>query len=111
MMPVELTGNLFKELRGRTCRLLAEEGWTQSRLGKSLGVSQVMAGNYLHTLPTHFAEPIESDLQEAAQSLAEILKSGDVSRWTLKLIVDNQELSIRFPFQIVMKQPWLRSQI
>ena len=99
MMPVELTGNLFKELRGRACRLLAEEGWTQSRLGKSLGVSQVMAGNYLHTLPTHFAEPIESDLQEAAQSLAEILKSGNVSRWTLKLIVDDQELSLRFPFQ------------
>jgi predicted fused transcriptional regulator/phosphomethylpyrimidine kinase len=99
MMPVELTGNLFKELRGRACRLLAEEGWTQSRLGKSLGVSQVMAGNYLHTLPTHFAEPIESDLQEASQSLAEILKSGGVSRWTLKLIVDDQELSLRFPFQ------------
>ena len=99
MMPVELTGNLFKELRGRACRLLAEEGWTQSRLGKSLGVSQVMAGNYLHTLPTHFAEPIESDLQEASQSLAEILKSGYVSRWTLKLIVDDQELSLRFPFQ------------
>ena len=99
MMPVELTGNLFKELRGRACRLLSEEGWTQSRLGKSLGVSQVMAGNYLHTLPTHFAEPIESDLQEAAQSLAEILKSDNVSRWTLKLIVDDQELSLRFPFQ------------
>ena len=98
-MPVELSGNLFKELRGRACRLLAEEGWTQSRLGKSLGVSQVMAGNYLHTLPTHFAEPIESDLQEASQSLAEILKSDDVSRWTLKLIVDDQELSLRFPFQ------------
>ena len=99
MMPVELTGNLFKELRGRTCRLLAEEGWTQSKLGKSLGVSQVMAGNYLHTLPTYLVEPIESDLQEAAQSLAEILKNGDVSRWTLKLTVDNQELSFRFPFQ------------
>ena len=99
MMPVELTGNLFKELRGRACRLLAEEGWTQSKLGKSLGVSQVMAGNYLHTLPTHFAEPIESDLQEASQSLAEILKSGEISRWTLKLIVGDQELSLRFPFQ------------
>ena len=91
MMPVELTGNLFKELRGRACRLLAEEGWTQSKLGKSLGVSQVMAGNYLHTLPAHFAEPIESDLQEASQSLAEILKSGEISRWTLKLIVGDQE--------------------
>jgi len=99
MMPVELTGNLFKELRGRACRILAEEGWTQSRLGKSLGVSQVMAGNYLHTLPTHFAEPIESDLQAASQSLAEILESGEILRWTLKLIVGDQELSLRFPFQ------------
>ena len=99
MMPIELTGNLFKELRGRTCRLLAGEDWTQSKLGKSLGVSQVMAGNYLHALPTRFAEPIESDLQEAARSLAEILKSGEVSRWTLKLTIDNQELSLRFPFQ------------
>ena len=51
MMPVELNGNLLKELRGRTCRILADEGWTQSNLGSALGVSQVMAGNYLHTLP------------------------------------------------------------
>jgi predicted fused transcriptional regulator/phosphomethylpyrimidine kinase len=47
MMPVELTSSLFKELRGRSCRILAEDGWTQSRLGNALGVSQVMAGNYL----------------------------------------------------------------
>ena len=45
MMPVELSGNLFKELRGRVCRILVEEGWTQTKLGKILGVSQVMAGN------------------------------------------------------------------
>ena len=79
MMPVELTGTLFKELRGRVCRMLAEEGWTQSRLGKSLGVSQVMAGNYLHTLPSTYSEPIESDLQESARNLAELLKSGESS--------------------------------
>ena len=99
MMPVELTGNLFKELRGRACRILSEEGWTQSSLGKALGVSQVMAGNYLHTLPTHYNEPIESNLQDAAISLAEILKSGDASRWSLKIEIDNQELSINFPVQ------------
>ena len=99
MMPVELTGNLFKELRGRACRILSDEGWTQSNLGKSLGVSQVMAGNYLHTLPTHYSEPIESNLQEAAVSLAEILKAGDASQWTLKIVVDNQDLVINFPVQ------------
>ncbi|HJM16901.1 MAG TPA: thiamine-phosphate synthase family protein [Candidatus Poseidoniia archaeon] len=99
MMPVELTGNLFKELRGRACRILSEEGWTQANLGRALGVSQVMAGNYLHTLPTHFNEPIESNLQEAAVSLSEILKTGDVSRWVLKIIVDNQELVVNFPVQ------------
>ena len=46
MMPVEMNGNLLKELRGRTCRILANEGWTQSNLGNALGVSQVMAGNW-----------------------------------------------------------------
>ena len=99
MMPVELTGNLFKELRGRACRILSNEGWTQSSLGNALGVSQVMAGNYLHTLPSHYNEPIESNLQDAAISLAEILKSGDASRWSLKIEVDNQELRIDFPVQ------------
>jgi len=99
MMPVELTGNLFKELRGRVCRILAEEGWTQSRLGQSLGVSQVMAGNYLHTLPSTYSEPIESDLQESARNLAELLKGGESSKWHLKLVIDDQELVIRFPVQ------------
>ncbi len=98
-MPIELTGNLFKELRGRACRILSEEGWTQSNLGKSLGVSQVMAGNYLHTLPTHYNEPIESNLQEAAITLAEILKTGDASHWTLKIVIDDQDLIINFPVQ------------
>ena len=99
MMPVELTGNLFKELRGRACRILSAEGWTQSNLGRALGVSQVMAGNYLHTLPTNYNEPIESNLQEAAVSLSEILKAGDSSRWTLKIVVDDQDLIINFPVQ------------
>ena len=58
-----------------------------------------MAGNYLHTLPTHYIEPIESNLQEAAISLAEILKTGDASRWSLKIVVDNQDLIINFPVQ------------
>ncbi|RZD38847.1 MAG: hypothetical protein CXT75_00170 [Methanobacteriota archaeon] len=99
MMPVELTSSLFKELRGRSCRILAEDGWTQSRLGNALGVSQVMAGNYLHTLPTRYKEPIESDLQVAAKSLAEILKEGDASSWKLSIQVDNHELNINFPVQ------------
>ena len=99
MMPVELTGNLFKELRGRVCRILSEEGWTQAKLCKILGVSQVMAGNYLHTLPSAYSEPIESDLQESARSLAELLKGGDSSKWHLKLVIDDQELVIRFPVQ------------
>ena len=99
MMPIELTGNLFKELRGRACRILSEEGWTQANLGQALGVSQVMAGNYLHTLPTNYNEPIESNLQEAAVSLSEMLKAGDASRWVLKIIVDDQELIINFPVQ------------
>ena len=99
MMPVEMTGNLFKELRGRACRILSDDGWTQSNLGKALGISQVMAGNYLHTLPTLYNEPIESNLQDAAISLAEILKSGDDSRWSLKIGIDDQELSINFPVQ------------
>lgn len=99
MMPVELTGNLFKELKGRACRILSAEGWTQSNLGRALGVSQVMAGNYLHTLPTNYNEPIESNLQEAAVSLSEILKAGDSSRWTLKIVVDDQDLIINFPVQ------------
>ena len=59
MMPAELNGKLLKELRGRTCRILSEEGWTQSSLGNALGVSQVMASNYLHTLPKRYGEPIE----------------------------------------------------
>jgi predicted fused transcriptional regulator/phosphomethylpyrimidine kinase/predicted transcriptional regulator len=99
MMPVELTSNLFKELRGRSCRILAEDGWTQARLGNALGVSQVMAGNYLHTLPTRYKEPIESNLQEAAKSLAVILKEGDASSWKLTIEVDNHELNINFPIQ------------
>jgi predicted fused transcriptional regulator/phosphomethylpyrimidine kinase len=99
MMPVELTSNLFKELRGRSCRILAEDGWTQARLGNALGVSQVMAGNYLHTLPTRYKEPIESNLQEAAKSLAVILKEGDASSWKLTIEVDNHELNINFPVQ------------
>mgnify|MGYP003323879330 CR=1 FL=1 len=74
MMPVELNGTLIKELRGRTCRILSNEGWTQSNLGNALGVSQVMAGNYLHTLPKKYSEPTESNLQEASVSLADILK-------------------------------------
>ncbi len=99
MMPTELTGNLFKELRGRACRILSKEGWTQSNLGQALGISQVMAGNYLHTLPTQYNEPMESDLQEVAISLAEILKSGEASKWSLKLVVDEQDLTINFPVQ------------
>tara|TARA_B100000953_G_C18022694_1_gene420982 strand:- start:649 stop:1455 length:807 start_codon:yes stop_codon:yes gene_type:complete len=99
MMPVELNGNLLKELRGRTCRILSDEGWTQSNLGNALGVSQVMAGNYLHTLPTRYSEPIESNLQEASLSLAEILKSGEVSKWSLNITVNDQTFSIYFPLQ------------
>ena len=99
MMPVELTGNLLKELRGRACRLLSDEGWTQSKLGKALGISQVMAGNYLHTLPIQYNEPIESNLQEASFSLAEILKAGEASTWSLKIVVDDQDLIINFPVQ------------
>ena len=99
MIPIELTSNLFKELRGRSCSILAKEDWTQSRLGNALGVSQVMAGNYLHTLPTRYKEPIESDLEEAAKSLAVILKEGEASSWKLILEVDNHELNINFPIQ------------
>ena len=98
-MPVELNGNLLKELRGRTCRLLSKEGWTQSNLGNALGVSQVMAGNYLHTLPTRYSEPIESNLQEASLSLAEILKSEEVSKWSLNITANDQTFSINFPSQ------------
>jgi len=99
MMPVELNGNLLKELRGRTCRLLSNEGWTQSNLGNALGVSQVMAGNYLHTLPTRYSEPIESNLQEASLSLAEILKSEEVFKWSLNITANDQTFSINFPSQ------------
>ncbi len=98
-MPVELNGNLLKELRGRTCRILSNEGWTQSNLGNALGVSQVMAGNYLHTLPTRYSEPIESNLQEASLSLAEILKSEEVSKWSLNITANDQTFSINFPSQ------------
>ena len=99
MMPVELNGTLLKELRGRTCRLLSAEGWTQTNLGNALGVSQVMAGNYLHTLPTRYSEPIESNLQEASLSLAEILKSEEASKWSLNITANNQTFSIHFPLQ------------
>ncbi len=70
MRPTELNGSLLKELRGRTCRLLAREDWTQAQLGRALGVSQVMAGNYLAGMPTPLPEPTESDLQQAARRLA-----------------------------------------
>ena len=99
MMPVELNGALFKELRGRTCRILSDEGWTQSSLGKALGVSQVMAGNYLHTLPNRYSEPMESNLQEASTTLAEILKSQEVSKWSLNIVVNDQLININFPLQ------------
>ena len=97
MMPAELNGTLIKELRGRTCRILSDEGWTQSNLGNALGVSQVMAGNYLHTLPKKYSEPIESNLQEASISLADILKTKEVSKWSLNINVDEQVISINFP--------------
>ena len=93
MIPVELNGNLLKELRGRTCRILANEGWTQSNLGSALGVSQVMAGNYLHTLPTRYSEPTESNLQEASLSLAEILKSEESFSWSLKITANDHVIS------------------
>ena len=32
MMPVELTGNLFKELRGRACRILSAEAVSYTHL-------------------------------------------------------------------------------
>lgn len=99
MMPAELNGALFKELRGRTCRILSDEGWTQSNLGNALGVSQVMAGNYLHTLPKKYSEPIESNLQEASISLADILKTKEVSKWSLNINIDEQVISINFPLQ------------
>ena len=99
MMPAELNGTLFKELRGRTCRILSDEGWTQSNLGNALGVSQVMAGNYLHTLPKKYSEPIESNLQEASISLADILKTKEVSKWSLNINVGEQVISINFPLQ------------
>ena len=99
MMPVELNGTLIKELRGRTCRILSKEGWTQSNLGNALGVSHVMAGNYLHTLHKKYSEPIESNLQEASISLADILKTQEVSKWSLNIKVDEQLISIDFPFQ------------
>ena len=99
MIPVELNGTLIKELRGRTCRILSDEGWTQSNLGNALGVSQVMAGNYLHTLPKKYSEPIESNLQEASISLADILKSREVSKWSLNINIDEQVISINFPLK------------
>lgn len=99
MMPMELNGTLLKELRGRTCRLLSDEGWTQSNLGNALGVSQVMAGNYLHTLPKRYSEPTESNLQEASMRLADILKSQEISKWSLNIVVDGQVISINFPLQ------------
>lgn len=98
-MPAELNGTLLKELRGRTCRILSDEGWTQSNLGNALGVSQVMAGNYLHTLPNRYREPIESNLQEASLSLAEILRSREVSQWSLNITANDQTFSINFPLQ------------
>ena len=78
---------------------MSKEGWTQSNLGNALGVSQVMAGNYLHTLPKKYSEPIESNLQEASISLADILKSRKVSKWSLNIKVDEQLIYIDFPFQ------------
>ena len=97
MMPVELNGNLLKELRGRTCRILADEGWTQSNLGNALGVSQVMAGNYLHTLPKRYSEPTESNLQEASVSLADIIRSDQSAKWSLSISVNDQVITINFP--------------
>ena len=97
MMPVELNGNLLKELRGRTCRILADEGWTQSNLGNALGVSQVMAGNYLHTLPKRYSEPTESNLQEASVSLADIIRSDKSAKWSLSISVNDQVITINFP--------------
>ena len=44
-----------------------------------------MAGNYLHTLPKKYSEPIESNLQEASISLADILKTQEVSKWSIQL--------------------------
>ena len=97
MMPVELNGNLLKELRGRTCRILADEGWTQSNLGNALGVSQVMAGNYLHTLPKRYSEPTEGNLQEASVSLADIIRSNQSAKWSLSISVNDQVITINFP--------------
>ena len=58
-----------------------------------------MAGNYLHTLPKKYSEPIESNLQEASISLADILKTKEVSKWSLNINVGEQVISINFPLQ------------
>ena len=112
MMPVELNGNLLKELRGRTCRILADEGWTQSNLGSALGVSQVMAGNYLHTLPKRYSEPTESNLQEASLSLADILKSEERFFMVVKLLLQMTSMSsqycYKFPIHKITKEKILR---
>ena len=97
MIPAELNGNLLKELRGRTCRLLAREKWTQAQLGRALGVSQVMAGNYLAGMPTPLPDPTESDLQQAARRLAGALRDGAVREWALALLLDGEPLTIRLP--------------
>ena len=97
MIPAELNGNLLKELRGRTCRLLAREEWTQVQLGRALGVSQVMAGNYLASISTPLPEPTESDLQQAAHRLAEALRDGAPREWALALILDGEPLTVRLP--------------
>ena len=97
MIPTELNGNLLKELRGRTCRLLAREEWTQVQLGRALGVSQVMAGNYLASISTPLPEPTESDLQQVAHRLAEALCDGAPREWALALILDGEPLTVRLP--------------
>ncbi len=96
-MPHELNGTLLKELRARTCRRLAHRGWSQSRLGAALGVSQVMAGAYLRDPPQRYPEPTESDLAWAAEGLAQLLATDDRRDWALVVRAGDDEFALRFP--------------
>lgn len=67
---------VFPHVRHRAARLMADEGLTQSEIGRRLDVSQAMVSKYLHTEPTEVARDDAWVVEEMAQQAAAGLEAS-----------------------------------